>query len=78
MGKFIFKYTEADNVREASSIEFTVPDGMNISEYKIVCIRMAHAMGFSEKTIKKQFGDLLYGNDNPSDIKTLINEINEG
>jgi len=76
MGKFIFKYTESDNVREASSIEFTVPDGMSISEYKIMCVRMAHAMEFSEKTIKKQFGDILYGNDNPHNIKTLINEIN--
>ncbi len=75
MGKLIFKYTETEKNREASNIEMTVPDDMNISEYKLMCIRLAHAMGFQEKSIEKVFGNLIYGNENPHNIKTLLNEI---
>ena len=75
MGKLIFKYTENEKNREATSIELTVPDDMNIGEYKIMCVRLAHAMGFSEKTIHKEFGNLIFGNDKPHDIKNLLNEI---
>ena len=78
MGKLIFKYTETERNREASEISLTVPDDLNISEYKIMCIRMAHSMGFSEKTIQKEFGNLIFGNDKPHDIKTLLNEIGHG
>ena len=75
MGKLIFKYTGEEQNREATSIELTVPDDMNIEEYKIMCIRLAHAMGFQEKTIQKEFGNLIFGNDKPHDIKQLLNEI---
>lgn len=75
MGKLIFKYTGEERNREATSIEMIVPDDMNIGEYKTMCVRMAHAMGFSEKTITKEFGNLIFGNDKPHDIKQLLNEI---
>ena len=78
MGKLIFKYTETEKNREASEISLTVPDDMNIEEFKIMCVRLAHSMGFQESSIQKQFGNLLYGNDTPHNIKTLINEINNG
>ena len=45
MGKLIFNYTDKDfidNSREASKIEFDVPDDMDIHEYKVICVRMAH------------------------------------
>ncbi len=46
--------------REASKIEFTVPDDMNIWEYKIMCIRLAQSIGYTEKSIKSAFGDINY------------------
>ena len=46
MGKLIFRYTEEElieEIREAKSVELEVPDDMTIQEYKIMCVRMAHA-----------------------------------
>lgn len=74
MAQFIFKIDEED-YREVSNIEFTVPDDLTISEYKVICVRMAAAMGYGDTSIKKHFGDTLYGNDDPNDIKKLISEI---
>lgn len=48
--------TEFEN-REASKIEFTVPDDMNIWEYKVMCIRLASAIGYAPKSIDTAFGD---------------------
>ncbi len=48
--------TEFEN-REASKIEFTVPDDMNIWEYKIMCIRLASAIGYTANSIESAFGD---------------------
>lgn len=81
MGKLIFRYTEGDMIefnREASEIELTVPDDMNIYEYKVMCVRLASALGYAEKTIQKGFGDLVYGDDNVNDIKDLLDELNIG
>ncbi len=55
MAKLIFITTESEN-REASKIEFTVPDDMDIWEYKRICIRMAGAMGYTSLSVKKAFG----------------------
>ena len=55
MAKLIFNSTVSD-CREASIIEFNVPDDMDIWEYKTICIRMAAAMGYSNKSIEKAFG----------------------
>ena len=79
MGKLIFRYTEddmIDNNREASKIELTVPDDMNIQEYKVMCVRLASAMGYTEKTIQSGFGDLIFGNENINTIKDLLDELN--
>jgi hypothetical protein len=37
---------------------------------------MASAMGYSNKSITKAFGDLIYGDDNPNTIKELLHELN--
>ena len=79
MGKLIFSYTDKDfieNNREANKIEFDVPDDMDINEYKVVCIRMASAMGYGNNSIKKSFGDLVYGNEDKNEIKELLDELN--
>jgi len=55
MAKFIFNIDEVDN-REASKIEFQVPNDLDIWEYKRVCMRMAGAMGYTSLSIKKAFG----------------------
>jgi hypothetical protein len=78
MAKLIFKYTEdefIDNSREASEIEFTIADDLNIFEFKTICVRMASALGYHEESIKKAFGNLDYPNN--FTITDLINEINK-
>jgi hypothetical protein len=55
MAKFIFIIDEEEN-REASKIEFEVPNDMNVWEYKRMCIRMAGAMGYTSLSVKKAFG----------------------
>ena len=79
MGKLIFSYTDKDfieNNREARKVELEVPDDMDINEYKLVCIRMASAMGYGNNSIKKSFGDLVYGNEDKNEIKELLDELN--
>lgn len=58
MAKLIFKYTGdfVEDCREASKIELNIPNDFDIHEYKIICMRMASAMGFTDSTIKKSFG----------------------
>jgi hypothetical protein len=55
MAKLIFIIDEEEN-REASKIEFTVPNDLDIWEYKRMCVRMAGAMGYTSLSIKKAFG----------------------
>jgi len=79
MGKLIFKYTdesESFECREASKIELTVPDDMDINEYKVMCVRLASAIGYQDKTIKKAFGDLIFGDEDANTLKDLLNELN--
>jgi hypothetical protein len=79
MGKLIFRYTDKDfieNNREANKIEFEIPDDMDIVEFKVVCIRMASAMGYGNKSIKESFGDLVYGNEDKNELKELLHELN--
>ena len=55
MAKLIFIIDEQQN-REASKIEFEVPNDMDVWEYKRMCIRMAGAMGYTSLSVKKAFG----------------------
>jgi hypothetical protein len=78
MGKLIFTYTDKDfveNNREASKIELDVPDDMDIQEYKVVCVRLASAMGYTNKTITRAFGDLIYGEEDRNNLKDLLDEL---
>ena len=78
MGKLIFRYTDElkEENREAREIELTVPDDMDIFEFKVMCVRLASSMGYQESSINKAFGDLIYGDDNVNTIKELLDELN--
>ena len=78
MGKLIFRYTDelVKEIREAKEIELTVPDDMDINEFKVMCVRMASAMGYQEKSIQKGFGDLVYGEEDVNALKELLDELN--
>ena len=78
MGKLIFRYTDelVETNREAREIEFTVPDDMDINEFKVMCVRMASAMGYTDKSIQKGFGDLVYGEEDAGNLKELLDELN--
>lgn len=79
MAKLIFKYTEGLNeIREAHEIEFSVPNDMNINEFKIMCVRLASALGYHEQSINNSFGELNYGEDKDEQLKQLLNDIYEG
>ena len=68
MAKLIFIIDEEEN-REASKIEFEVPNDMDIWEYKRMCIRMAGAMGYTSLSVKKAFGQEY--------LKNVENELNQ-
>ena len=79
MAKLIFKYTDSEfieGLREASEIELTVPDDMDIHEFKVMCVRLASSLGYQQETIKKGFGNLVYGNETKDGLRQLLNEIN--
>jgi len=71
MAKFTFTI-DADDYREASNIELTVPDDMTIFEYKTICIRMASALGYHYETINKAF---IETEEERKTFEDLINEL---
>lgn len=75
MAKLVYTIDDEYN-REASNIELTVPDDMTIHEFKVICVRLASAMGYHHETIKKGFGDLIYGEDKPEELRQLLNDLN--
>jgi hypothetical protein len=78
MGKLIFRYTDelVEDIREAKEIELTVPDDMDINEFKVMCVRLASSMGYQEKSIQKSFGDLIFGDEDVNTLKELLDELN--
>jgi hypothetical protein len=77
MGKLIFRYTDElqEDCREASKIELTVPDDMDIFEFRVMCVRLASAMGYHSNSIETAFGDIVWGEENKHDIMDLFNDI---
>ncbi len=76
MAKMIFIVDESDN-REASKIEFQVPNDMDIWEYKRMCMRMAGAMGYASLSIKKAFGHE-YKSEMDNEIKRNLQALYSG
>ena len=71
MAKLIFIIEEQEN-REASKIEFEVPNDMDVWEYKRMCIRMAGAMGYTSLSVKIAFGQEYLNN-----VEEELNQIFE-
>lgn len=63
--------------REATNISFDIPDDMNIYEFKIMCVRMASAMGYTDTTIKKAFGEDDYESESDREFKQFIKSIGQ-
>lgn len=62
--------------REAKHISFDVPDDMNINEYKIMCVRLASAMGYTQKSIYRAFGELEYETESDKEFKEFLHSLN--
>jgi hypothetical protein len=76
MAKLIF-IIEEDQNREASKIEFEVPNDMDVWEYKRMCIRMAGAMGYTSLSVKKAFGQE-YLNNVEEELNTIFENAYSG
>jgi len=76
MAKLIFIIDEEEN-REASKIEFEVPNDMDVWEYKRMCMRMAGAMGYTSLSIRKAFG-IEYKKDLDTELTELYNTALSG
>jgi len=77
MGRLAYKLTEKDSLdysREANEIIFEIPDGLKIQEFKVVCMRMASAMGYSDKSIKNSFGSIDETSHNVDDLIKILHE----
>jgi len=74
MAKLIYNSDEENN-REANVIEFTIPQDLNIYEFKTVCIRMASAMGYTDKTIKRAFGSDEHQTSEDIEFKEFISSL---
>ena len=76
MAKLIYQIDDSYN-REASEISFDVPNDMNINEYKIICVRLAHAMGYHYKSIERCFGDLEFETESDREFKQFMRGITQ-
>jgi len=75
MGKLQYHSEEPLN-REAKHISFDVPDDMNIGEFKIVCVRLASAMGYHPSSIYRAFGELDYETESDKEFKNFLKSLN--
>jgi hypothetical protein len=77
MGKLIFNIDDTEFNREASSVSFTVPDDMDIYEFKVMCIRLASALGYTTASIKKAFGDTHTESGSDTEFREFLKNLNE-
>ena len=77
MAKLIFTIDEGSSTyREACNIELTVPNDMNVHEFKIVCARLAAAIGYTNGSIKSAFGELDYTTESDALFSEWMNTLN--
>ena len=51
-------YSRGESTKEAKVIEFTLPKDMTCHEFKIMCVRMAHAIGYHDNSVRDTFGKI--------------------
>ena len=51
-------YKRGSETKEAKSIELKIPTEMTCNEFKIMCVRMAHAIGYHENSVRETFGKI--------------------
>lgn len=74
--KLIYVRNKDTSHGEASKIEMEISQDLTISEYKIVCMRMAAALGYHPNSIKRAFGDEEQGDS--SYLNEELNKIMRG
>jgi len=57
MAKLTYTRDESDFMTEASKIEFTISEDMDIYEFHTMCIRLAHSLGYHHQSIQDAFGE---------------------
>jgi hypothetical protein len=68
------EYTNNDIYnREAIKISFEIDNDLNIHEFKTICMRMASAMGYTQKTVKSSFGEEYDGDTETEFLNTIQN-----
>lgn len=77
MAKLIFRYTDEllEDCREASEIEFKVPDDMDIHEFKVMCVRLASSLGYYQESIQTAFGDLVWADEDKDELRELLDGL---
>lgn len=76
MAKLEYTHTDIYN-REAKKISLEFDDDLTIHEFKTICMRMASALGYTQKTIKSSFGEE-YDGDTTEEFRNLIQSILSG
>lgn len=71
MAKLIYN-TEDNGNREANIVTLDVPNDMDIGEFKIICVRLAHTLGYSHNSIDRAFGNLDHDTDRDEFIRSLF------
>lgn len=52
-------YKRGNETKEAKSIELKLPNDMTCNEFKVMCVRMAHAIGYHETSVRETFGKIV-------------------
>jgi hypothetical protein len=78
MARLSYKITDVEFLeasREASKIEFEIPNDLDIFEYRNICIRLAAAMGYHSNSITKAFPPTAEDELDINTINDLLNDI---
>ena len=65
-------YTRGTYSKEAQKIEMDVRENLDIWDFKIICKRLACALGYSNKSVEEAFGSK--PDTNNKDIKQLLKD----
>tara|TARA_R110000823_G_scaffold216441_15_gene346040 strand:- start:4168 stop:4401 length:234 start_codon:yes stop_codon:yes gene_type:complete len=67
-------YKRGNETKEAKSIELKIPNEMTCDEFKIMCVRMAHAIGYHQNSVAETFGKIKDKLSNANQLKLLLKD----